>query len=60
MAGNAVEVQESIDAPEGRGPKDLMEVTLALGAELVASAKTCDITAAKKLSAIVHGIVETL
>jgi thymidine phosphorylase len=39
MVGNAVEVQESIDALEGRGPEDLMEVTFALGAELVASAK---------------------
>jgi thymidine phosphorylase len=39
MAGNSVEVQESLDALESRGPEDLMEVTLALGAELVASAQ---------------------
>lgn len=35
MIGNAVEVQESIDALEERGPADLMDVTLALGAELL-------------------------
>ena len=35
MAGNAVEVNESVDALEGKGPADLMEVTLELGAELL-------------------------
>ena len=35
MAGNAVEVDESITALEGDGPADLMEVTLALGSELL-------------------------
>jgi Thymidine phosphorylase len=35
MAGNAVEVNESVDALRGEGPADLMEVTLELGAELL-------------------------
>jgi len=35
MAGNAVEVNESVDALRGNGPADLMEVTLELGAELL-------------------------
>jgi thymidine phosphorylase len=37
MAGNAVEVDESVAALEGRGPDDLMECTYALGAEILAS-----------------------
>ena len=35
MAGNAVEVNESVDALMGKGPADLMDVTLELGAELL-------------------------
>ena len=35
MVGNAVEVNESIAALRGDGPADLMEITLALGGELM-------------------------
>jgi pyrimidine-nucleoside phosphorylase len=35
MAGNAVEVQESVEALAGNGPKDLMEVVYGLGTELL-------------------------
>ncbi len=37
LAGNAVEIDESVAMLEGRGPADLVDVTLALGAELLRS-----------------------
>jgi pyrimidine-nucleoside phosphorylase len=46
MAGNAVEVNESVDALKGSGPRDLMEVTLELGAELLVLAKREETTKA--------------
>jgi thymidine phosphorylase len=39
MAGNANEVDESVDCLLGKGPADMMEVTLQLGAELLVLAK---------------------
>jgi pyrimidine-nucleoside phosphorylase len=39
MAGNANEVNESVDALLGKAPADLMEVTLELGTELLVLAK---------------------
>jgi thymidine phosphorylase len=35
MVGNAVEVQESVEALAGNGPKDLMEIVYGLGSELL-------------------------
>ena len=38
--GNALEVMESIECLRGKGPADLMEVTLALGEQMLLLAKT--------------------
>ena len=40
MAGNANEVNESVDCLMGKGPADLMDVTLELGAELLVLTKS--------------------
>jgi pyrimidine-nucleoside phosphorylase len=39
MAGNAVEIHETLEALSGRGPPDLMDVTLALGVELLVATR---------------------
>ncbi len=38
--GNALEIVESVDALKGDGPEDLMEVTYALGAEMLVLSRT--------------------
>jgi pyrimidine-nucleoside phosphorylase len=48
MAGNANEVNESVDALVGKGPADLMEVTLELGAELLVLANRESTTGAAR------------
>lgn len=43
--GNALEVAESIDCLKGRGPTDTMEVTFALGEQMLVLAKVADTAA---------------
>ncbi len=49
-AGNSLEVVETVEALQGRGPADLMEVTLALSAEmLLLAGKSHSLDAARKI-----------
>lgn len=41
--GNSLEIKESISALRGKGPEDLMEVTLSLGALMIHIAKTISV-----------------
>ena len=54
MAGNAVEVNESVDALQGSGPADLMEVTLELGAELLLLTKRESSLDAAKVETVIQ------
>jgi pyrimidine-nucleoside phosphorylase len=57
-AGNAVEIDESVAMLEGRAAPDLLEVTLALGAELLVSARAAaneQSARAALLDTIAHG-----
>ena len=49
-AGNAMEVQESIDVLAGGGPADVIELTLALAREMLAAAGKPDVDPAEALS----------
>lgn len=49
-AGNAVEVQESVDVLAGGGPSDVVELTLALAREMLAGAGRDDVDPADKLA----------
>jgi thymidine phosphorylase len=49
-AGNAVEVQESLDVLAGGGPADVVELTVALAREMLAGAGREDVDPAEKLA----------
>src|SRR6187431_163509 len=49
-AGNAIEVQESVDVLAGGGPADVVELTLALAREMLAAAGRADVDPADKLA----------
>jgi thymidine phosphorylase len=49
-AGNAVEVQESLDVLAGGGPADVVELTLALAREMLACAGVTDVDPADRLA----------
>jgi len=53
--GNAVEVTESVQALQGHGPDDLMEVTLALARQMLALAGLAGAAAADPAAAIADG-----
>ena len=46
--GNALEVAESVEILKGAGPADLLEVTLALGSEMLQLAAVCSTAAAAR------------
>jgi thymidine phosphorylase len=49
-AGNAIEVQESVDVLAGGGPADVVELTLALAREMLAGAGVTDVDPAEVLA----------
>ena len=49
-AGNAIEVEESVEVLAGGGPADVVELTLALAREMLAGAGVTDIDPADKLA----------
>jgi thymidine phosphorylase len=49
-AGNAIEVQESLDVLAGGGPSDVVELTLALAREMLAGAGVEDVDPADRLA----------